>query len=254
MMSIRSSVGVGGVNARGDVRLVQILLNAGLARLDHGRRLVVDGIVGPVTEAAIRRFQRHSMGQRRPTGCIEPADQTLDALRDALPAQLLAETLHATMPEAETKDICRFYKPLRDALRAHGICSPKRRAHFFAQIGEESRDLSSLAAPMPADGNTLTDPEAERYRARGLLPLAGRATYARYHAARGHDILAEPHRLAADAAIAADAAGWFWAIHGLNTHADSDDLIAITEVITGGRHRLAERHDRLRRALWVFSL
>ncbi|MCU0838368.1 MAG: hypothetical protein MUE49_06555 [Rhodospirillales bacterium] len=253
-MSIRSTVGVGGVNATADVRLVQILLNAGLARVDHGRRLVVDGIVGPATEAAIHRFQRHAMGQRRPTGCIEPADQTLEALRDALPAQVLAETLHATMPDATTKDICRFYKPLRDALRAHGISSPKRRAHFFAQIGEESRDLSSLVASMPANGDTCPDPEAERYRARGLLPLAGRAAYARYHAARGHDVVADPHRLATDAAVAADAAGWFWAVSGSNAHADGGDLVAITEVITGGRHRLTERQDRLRRALWLLSV
>lgn len=251
-MCIRSPVGVEGVNAPTDVQLVQILVNAGFARYHIADHLLVDGVCGPATEAAIRRFQRYGVGLRRPNGRIAPGDQTLNTLHDTLPAQLSAEKLHAIMPAARDADICRFYRPLLAGLRAHGISSALRRAHFFAQIGEESCDLAVIELPLPENGDSA-DPSI-RFRGRGLFKFVGRASYARYRAARGVDIVAEPERLATDATIAADAACWLWAAHGLNAHADANDLFTITDIIAGSRRQLPERVERMRRAKWVLAI
>jgi putative chitinase len=251
-MSIQSSVGSEGVNAPGDVRLIQILLNVALARFDTVRRLAIDGVCGAATQAAIHRFQRHGVALRRPNGSIEPGSETLECLRDALPAHLSPEKLHATMPDSRPADICRFHQPLLAGLRAHGIRTPLRRAHFLTQIGEESRDLAVLESPLPEDGDETA--AAGDYHDRGLLRISGRAGYARYTAARGIDIVAEPHRLSADPSVAADAACWLWAANGLNAHADTNDVVAITNVITGGRRALKERAERLRRAKWVLAV
>lgn len=57
-MAIEQSVGCKGVNAPADVRLVQRLLNADLAR--RGKPLLaVDGLVGPKTTGAISEYQKH---------------------------------------------------------------------------------------------------------------------------------------------------------------------------------------------------
>jgi hypothetical protein len=60
-LNMEGSVGRGGVNSGSDVRLVQTLLN--LLPLSQGRpiaELVVDGLAGPLTNAAIERYQRES--------------------------------------------------------------------------------------------------------------------------------------------------------------------------------------------------
>lgn len=251
-MSLSSSVGLGGANAPDDVRLVQILLNASLGRYERAKRIAIDGRWGPRTEAALHRFQRHAVGQRRPTGRIDPGDRTLECLRDALPAQLSPEKLHAMMPAASAEAIARFHGPLLAGLRAHGISSPLRRAHFLAQIGEESRDLTVFESP-PCEECEPSGCEA-CFRGRGLLKLVGRSSYARYAAVRGVDIVADPHRVATDPGVAADVAGWLWVTHGLNVLADVDDLVAITDVLAGGRHRLKHRFTRLARGKWLFGL
>jgi len=56
---MNGSVGLGGVNVKSDVVLVQTLLNS-IPPRDAGpvARLVVDGIVGPLTIGAIQRYQK----------------------------------------------------------------------------------------------------------------------------------------------------------------------------------------------------
>lgn len=77
---ISASVGLGGVNRPPDVRTVQELLND--VRPDRGGPvplLVVDGLCGPLTRAAIRKFQ---MSMKLPVqdSRVDPGGPTLQAL------------------------------------------------------------------------------------------------------------------------------------------------------------------------------
>lgn len=55
---IASSVGRNGINAKGDVRTIQVYLNGWIAVSRTINSLAIDGIVGPKTIGAIERFQR----------------------------------------------------------------------------------------------------------------------------------------------------------------------------------------------------
>ncbi len=76
---ISASVGSGGANLRSDVVLIQSLLNQVPAGSGGpANRLKVDGIVGPLTIAAIRRFQTANIGFN--DGRVDPGGQTLARL------------------------------------------------------------------------------------------------------------------------------------------------------------------------------
>ena len=72
---ISASVGFGGANRRDDVSLIQSLLN-GVPSASGGptNPLKVDGIVGPLTIGAIRRFQSANLGFS--DGRVDPGGQT----------------------------------------------------------------------------------------------------------------------------------------------------------------------------------
>lgn len=81
MALINGSVGQGGLNAPGDVRVVQRLLNR--HPLPPLRRLAVDGIAGPHTVAAIRQFQERVVKMRSPDGRVDPGGATLRQLNQS---------------------------------------------------------------------------------------------------------------------------------------------------------------------------
>ena len=78
--TIRASVGKAGVNASVDVMTIQYLLNCVPAG-DGGpaQELAVDGFIGPLTNAAIARFQQTQLG--RSDGRVDPSGQTLPVLQ-----------------------------------------------------------------------------------------------------------------------------------------------------------------------------
>lgn len=78
MSRIQGSVGQGGDNVEGDVRLVQQLLNRhDLAPL---KRLVEDGRAGPATLEAIRHFQVRYLNMKSPDGRVDPDGRTFRRL------------------------------------------------------------------------------------------------------------------------------------------------------------------------------
>jgi len=79
---IRASVGTGGANQPADVRAIQSALND-VAIEDGGADplLVIDGVVGPLTRAAIVRFQRAHV--RVADSRVDPKGPTLAALNTA---------------------------------------------------------------------------------------------------------------------------------------------------------------------------
>jgi hypothetical protein len=79
MDQIEGSVGQGGDNVEGDVRVVQRLLNRhDLAPL---AALAEDGRVGSQTVEATRHFQARKLGMSSPDGRVDPGGRTLRALR-----------------------------------------------------------------------------------------------------------------------------------------------------------------------------
>ena len=73
-LSIRQSVGAGGVNQRDDVKLIQVLLNTHVAWKTAYTPLKVDELIGQgtATITAIKQFQREAMGRKNPDGRVDP--------------------------------------------------------------------------------------------------------------------------------------------------------------------------------------
>jgi peptidoglycan hydrolase-like protein with peptidoglycan-binding domain len=81
--SISKSVGLGGVNLQPDVVTVQSLLNKVTAQ-DGGPApaLVTDGLCGPKTRDAIRKFQLRQFGPAGADGRVDPGGRTIGRLNE----------------------------------------------------------------------------------------------------------------------------------------------------------------------------
>lgn len=93
--ALRGSVGTNGKNARGDARIVQLLLNGWLRRAGQPL-LAIDGIAGPLTCQAISSCQQ---ALRLPVvdGRVDPSGPTLKAL-GLLCLDGLKKGLHPSTP------------------------------------------------------------------------------------------------------------------------------------------------------------
>jgi len=80
MVVISAPVGLTGTNNSDDVMKIQELINKNRHRDPNGREIPVDGIVGPKTIMAIKRFQTDVMGMHDPDSRVDPAGKTLRAL------------------------------------------------------------------------------------------------------------------------------------------------------------------------------
>ena len=174
-----------------------------------------------------------------------------------------------------------FIGPLNQAMARRDISTPARVSAFLAQIAHESAELTRLEENLNYRAETLqrvwpsrfpTLVEAElyarnpekianfvyggqlgngpaesgdgwRYRGRGLLQVTGRANYRACSIAIAGDadtLLLNPELLAAPE-YAAESAGWFWNLRGLNVYADRGDFEGITRRINGGLNGLVDR-------------
>ena len=177
--------------------------------------------------------------------------------------------LHLILPNAGHQ--ARVFIPHLNAVMSNReINTPMRQAAFLAQLGHESghlrhvRELGDHAYLKKYDtgrlaiqlGNTpVADGDGQRYRGRGLIQVTGRSNYLRCSQALFGDqrLLSTPELLELPE-WAAESAGWYWAVHGLNALADQNDFEAITRTINGGLNGLADRlviHQRARAVLCV---
>lgn len=158
----------------------------------------------------------------------------------------------------------------RAAMALYAIDSPLRAAHFLAQVGHESLSLTftrELWGPTPAQqryepgtvnslaprlGNTQPG-DGQRYLGRGFIQITGRSNYAQVSKALGHDFVANPADLQADAWPVVSAC-WFWNSRSLNVNADADDLLGVTRAINGGTNGLDDRRARLVKAKQAFGI
>lgn len=81
-----------------------------------------------------------------------------------------------------------------------------------------------------------------KYRGRGLIQLTGKALYKAYSQASLVDVIQNPD-LVATPQHAAMTAAWFWKSNGLNTLADSRDIIGMSKRVNGGTNGLDHRKE-----------
>lgn len=221
----------------------------------------VDGVPGPLTLAALAEALSPPVVEGEPWDDLDRLDAALAAV---------APTLH----DSERTE---WVAHLSTAAARWGIDTPARLAMWLAQLAHESagftrlveslsyssaerirdvwpsrfptvesaepfvRDPVKLAARVydnrtdlgnnrPGDGYT--------YRGRGLIQITGRANYAAAPNA-GSVALVDAPELAAEPAVAAMVAGWFWESRRLNRFADAADLWGCTRAITGAPNTTA---------------
>jgi peptidoglycan hydrolase-like protein with peptidoglycan-binding domain len=121
MTDISASVGVGGSNQAGDVRMVQRLLNDYRSRA--GRSLLkVDGVAGPLTNAAITEYQtRRGLTEKSP-GRLEPAGATIRQLQKELLQGIAQGVVPFDLPSSprgapDLKTVSELQQRIWDALK-----------------------------------------------------------------------------------------------------------------------------------------
>lgn len=175
-----------------------------------------------------------------------------------------------------------YLEHIEQVMTSNSIDTSLRKAHFLAQVSEESQwfkynkenlnysdkalrsvfgkyfptqELATSYARQPEKianrvyanrmGNgDESSGDGWKYRGRGLIELTGKENYQKYGLARNIDVLSTPEKLS-EPYYAIDSAVWFWNSHSLNKYADQDDILAITKRINGGTNGLDERKDCL---------
>ena len=146
-----------------------------------------------------------------------------------------------------------------------GIDTPLRLCHFMAQLAHESAHFqvtlefaSGKAYEGRKDLGNTQKGDGPRYRGRGLIQTTGRANYRqatvaiRKLNASAPDFEAAPEQL--------EQFPWallggitYWQSRKINSAADRDDVVRVTELINGGHNGLAERKEYLAKArnIWL---
>ena len=189
---------------------------------------------------------------------------------------LLTIGIAARECERYGEDLCR-------ELPLHGIDTPRRIAHFVAQVAHESSMFRHVVENMNYSAEGLSavfpryftktearayarDPRAIgsrayanrlgngdeasgdgfRFRGRGLIQLTGRDNYRAFAEWLGVDVVAAPELVSERYAVAS--AVYFWTTRALNELADRGDLNAVTRAINGGLNGLDDRLRLLEKA------
>ena len=164
------------------------------------------------------------------------------------------EQILAIMPNAKDK-VDAFLPYINGYADTYKITTPKRMAHFLAQIAHESGELRytkelgnrnyfhkyDVGKLKNMLGN-LKDGDGYKY--------TGRANYQALEKSKEvtEDIMEHPELLE-EPRYATKSAMWWWWKHGLNEKADSGSFVAIRKTINGGTYGLEHVRKFLKRAL-----
>jgi len=204
---------------------------------------------------------------------------------------LTARSLGAAMPGCP--DPAAWVEALRAACVRFAVTSPRRLAHFVAQVGHESGDLTRLSENLnysPAGLRAVFPSRVPEWLAQRIGRAPGRkadeaaiceAVYGGRlgnrapgdaFAYRGAGIIQltglDNHAACAEAfglptcdvpaflrtkAGAALGAAWWWQAHGCNELADAGDPDAVSRRVNGGDNGLADRRQRYALARQAFG-
>lgn len=261
-MCIDAAVGALAPNRLNDVKTIQILVN--FSTPPPMRLLDVDGICGRQTIDTIHAFQTRTMGMVDADGRVDRGGRTLRASKQAVPQNgFFPGHLHGIALAAGRQLVERFHMPLQRHMANYGIDTPRRRAHFLAQVCHESAQLrytEEIASGAAYEGRVdlgNTQPgDGRRFKGRGLIQLTGRANYVAFGQALGRNFTTDANAalLATDPDLATQVACWFWSTRALNGPADANDLRRITLRINGGLNGYGDRQALYARAACMFNL
>ena len=163
----------------------------------------------------------------------------------------LAPSQSGARAARQTEIVAGMNEVLQTTLLSYQIDTPLRIAHFAAQVAHESDGFctteeyaSGQAYEGRADLGNTEPGDGSRYKGRGLIQLTGRANYAAFGAMLSLDLIGNPAGVN-DPALYLLVSCAFWGRHGLNAHADQDDLLAITRAVNGGLNGLDDRRAYL---------
>ena len=145
MSKIVRSVGRGGVNLYNDVITIKKLLNKQRLPSVTGE-LKYDGDAGNETIARIEIFQKNIVNMPKPDGRIDPGGKTMAYLTGTTAQSRGSEKATITIAllrAADDSNTESYYKDIVEIMntyaKAYAINTPRRVAHFLAQIAHESR-------------------------------------------------------------------------------------------------------------------
>ncbi|SIT13443.1 Predicted chitinase [Chryseobacterium ureilyticum] len=133
---------------------------------------------------------------------------------------------------------------LNDTMKKYEINTCIRKSHFLAQIFHESGYLIFLSEQKSKHASS-----GSPYKGRGIMQITGESNYRRYGKNVTEDFTSTetnrekmalpPHNV--------KSAGWFWKEEkGLNSMADKNDFICITNLINGGNVGFNDRYKKLK--------
>ena len=164
----------------------------------------------------------------------------------------------------------------------HGIDTPLRVQHFFAQCALETGGFTQLEENLSYSAKRMTqvwpsrfksiaaakpyerNPEALankvyggrlgnnssgdgwKYRGSGMKQLTGKYNYEQFKKSTGIDVVSSPQILRQFPG-AMESACIFWAKNRLSRFADADDIVGLTKAINGGTTGLADRRAYLKK-------
>lgn len=136
-------------------------------------------------------------------------------------------------------------------LPKYDITTRLRIAHFLAQCAHESagfRTLEEFASGVAYNGRkdlgNVIKGDGQKFKGRGLIELTGRANYRRVGKALGLPLEDNPP-LASVPENALAVSCEFWKEHDLNTWADQDNVIEVTQIVNGGQNGIDSRRTFL---------
>lgn len=184
-----------------------------------------------------------------------------------------AATLRQAMGNVSGVNYEAYVDGFNNAMRAAGITTVIRAAHWCAQIGHESvglKYMSEIWGPSAAQrgyegrrdlGNTQVG-DGFRFRGSGPIQLTGRnnfRAFTRWANAQGHTTInfeADPDKVRAVPKWGFLAASWYWTVARPQMNSLCDQAVtneaasieAVTRAINGGTNGLADRRARYARA------
>lgn len=187
-----------------------------------------------------------------------------------MPGRLFTDAQLARATGATSQRAAHWGGVMRMAMTRQGIDTPRRMAHFFAQLGHESASLTRTTENLNYSAIRLrqvfpryfsVDQAAQyagqpqrianrvyanrmgnrdeasgdgwRYRGRGLLQITGANNYRRMGELLDMPLLLQPDLLL-QPSIGAEASAAWWRVNGLNPWADRNDALAISRAINLG--------------------